>query len=97
MVSNPIIYNLAPSTTAKYNIKHRYLAHELRNVPHSKQTELTDTYSIGYMFKYIGYHQNFEFLRDTGRKMKDIDSSRRMKLATAAEMFNNFLKQFAFR
>ena len=38
LVTDPIIYDLSPTQSARYNDKHRYLAHELRNIPHSKQT-----------------------------------------------------------
>ena len=68
-ISKPIIYNLTPSDAEKYNLKHQYLAHKLWNIPNSKQTELTDTYSVGYMFKYISYYQHFDFLYSIVRKM----------------------------
>ena len=68
--STPIVYKLNKDQQEQYNRKHRYLAHELRNSTTTVQSELTDTYSIGYMFKYIGYFENFSFLKEIGRKMK---------------------------
>ncbi len=46
LTSKPLLYNLVPGSEEqkKYN---RHLAHELRNNQGSKQTILTDTYSIG--------------------------------------------------
>ncbi len=57
LISKPPLYNLVPGSEEqkKYNLVHRHLAHELRNIPGSKQTVLTDTYSIGHMFKHAGY------------------------------------------
>ena len=45
--------------------------------------------------EYIGYHQDIDVLYNTNRKIKDIDSSSRINLATADDMFNKYLKQFA--
>ena len=81
--SNPIVYNLSSEDVVKYNLKHGYLAHELRNVPNSKQSELSDTYSVSYMVKHIGYYQQVDFLYTTGRNMKVICTEDRMALGEA--------------
>jgi predicted Ser/Thr protein kinase len=51
----PRIYNIVPGTPEhyEYNQKYRHIAHELRNVPNSKQTEATDVYSYGRILKSI--------------------------------------------
>ena len=92
LTSNPVEYNLNASDVKKYNVKHRYLAHELRNVACSKQTVLTDVYSIGYVIKYIVYHENISFLYETGRKMKKESPLERMNLEQALLTFKQFLK-----
>lgn len=83
-------YNLTPSQRLLYNKKHRYLAHELRNEDNVYLSELTDTYSAGYMIKYIGYYQKFNFLFDTGRKMKTQCPKERMDLSSALALLKNF-------
>lgn len=91
LLTNPVIYNLSCKAKASYNKKHRYLAYELRNVANCKQTEMTDTYSVGYLIKYIGYHENIDFLFEIGRKMKIIDIGKRMKLNQARCSINDAL------
>ena len=95
--SMPIMYNLSIEDTVKYNINHRHLAHELRNIPYSKQSELTDTYSVGYMIKHVGYYQRFDFLYNTGRKMKAVDMGERMTLGAALQYLQTLLTTFAFK
>ena len=59
MIKCPVIYRLKPDEQEMYNLHHRDLAHELRNVPGSKQAQATDTYSSGYLFKHTGvFHIN---------------------------------------
>ena len=47
----PKVYNSQPGSdiAEKYRTFHRHLAHELRNVPGSKQSGITDAYSIGFI------------------------------------------------
>ena len=68
----PMVYNITPGSEKqdRYNKYHRHLAYELRNVPGSCQSELTDTYSIGYVIKYIGHYENIKGLFDIGRCLK---------------------------
>ena len=91
-----IIYNLSKEQSHKYNENHRHLAHELRNNCNCKQNELTDTYSVGYILKHVGYYENFNFLYNTGRKLKDVSISNRMKLIEAHSLFGTFLSNFTF-
>ena len=53
-VSNQITYNLTESQKYVYNRNHRHLAHELRNIAGTKQSEATDAYSVGFVVKRIG-------------------------------------------
>ena len=51
MIECSFTYNVALNDECRnlYNDKHRHLAYELRNVPNTKQSPLTDGYSIGNM------------------------------------------------
>ena len=51
-ISHPVTYNLNEEQRHFYNQNYKYLAPELRNSV-SKQTEMTDTYSVGYIFTKI--------------------------------------------
>ena len=72
LISKPFLHNLVPGSKEqkKYNLVHRHLAHELRNILGSKQTVLTDTYSIGHMFKHAGYAVKADGICQLGRAMK---------------------------
>ena len=72
-VTQPVMYNLDEANRKIYNEKHRYLAHELRNIPHSKQSVATDIYSIGYLIKYVGYYEDISFLYDLSRSIKTVE------------------------
>ena len=97
LVTDPVTYNLSSAESAKYNERHRYLAHELRNLPLCKQNKLTDVYSIGYMFKHIGHYQKFDFLYSIGRKMKNVDCIGKLTLDEALLEFKNILISFTFK
>ena len=96
LTSSPVTYNLSAAESAMYNQKHRYLANELRNVMNSKQTELTDIYSVGYMIKHVAYFQKFNFLYEIGRKMKTIVITERMRLEQAKISLKSLLSNFSF-
>lgn len=55
LVTSCLVYSIKPGTEEhdKYERFHRHLAYELRNIPGSTQSVMTDTYSIGYMFKHL--------------------------------------------
>ena len=90
LIANPQTYDLHESERKLYNVKHRYIAHELRNTPRSPQTILTDTYSVGYIIKYVGYENGCDFLYDVGRKMKSVAVRERMSLFTALSLIKEF-------
>ena len=50
-----LVYSIQPGTKEheRFEKFHRHLAYELRNIPGSSQSFLTDTFSIGYMFKHL--------------------------------------------
>ena len=79
MMTNPVIYSIAPGTTTHqmYNTRHRHLAYELRNVPGSKQSIATDTYSLGFMLKHAAATLRFSPLIQLGRMMKHTDPASR--------------------
>lgn len=90
LITNPEIYDLNESERKSYNIKHRYLAHELRNTARSPQTILTDTYSVGYIIKYLGFEHKCDFLYRIGRKMKSVNLPERMSLSAALSSVKEF-------
>ena len=66
---NPVVYNLEETKMAACNTEHRHIAHELRNSKGFLQSEATDIYSLGRVYKYIGYHQGIESLFNLGIQM----------------------------
>ena len=90
LISNPEVYNLSVEQREFYNKKHRYLAYELRNRPNAKQTVLTDTYSVGYLFKHLGVSQS-AFLCNVGEKMSYEDPCSRCSLDTCHRYLKTFL------
>ena len=93
LVTNPVMYDLDESERKTYNIKHRYLAHELRNTPRSPQTVLTDTYSVGYVIKYLGFEHRCDDLYTIGRKMKSVSVRERMSLSVALSSIKELSKK----
>ena len=96
LISKPVVYNLNSDAIAKYNVFHRHLAYELRNVADTKQSVFTDTYSVGHLVKYMRYYEKFDFLYETGRKLKTEIISSRMSLNQASVLFQLFLKDYSF-
>lgn len=88
--SASVIYKLPPDEMEVYNINHKYLAYELRNSLGSKQSEDTDLYSVGYLIKQVGRAELFDFLIDTGEKMKTQDPKSRLRLSSALVLLKNF-------
>ena len=90
LTRQPRTYHLSEKERLSYDSKFRYLAHELRNVKNTALSEMTDTYSVGYLFKYIGILEKFLFVKDLGRQMKDTSVQKRLPLSTALAMLNNY-------
>ena len=55
MISDPVKYTIEVGSKRheKFNTVHRFLAHELRNVPDSYQTVTADIYSLGHNIDFI--------------------------------------------
>lgn len=87
MTMNPVTYNIIPGTKNNtiYNKRHRHLAHELRNIPGSKQSFATDTYSIGFMLKHAAAVIKFSPLIELGRIMKRQDPVSRVTINNALD------------
>ena len=83
--SYPKTYNIVPGSELadKYNKYHRHLAYELRNIPGSKQSILTDTYSVGFMFKHLGAKVGCKEMISLGKHMKNKDPGSRVSLNNA--------------
>lgn len=88
MMKCPVIYNLNKSGQVSYNLNHRHLAFELRNLQNAKQTQMTDIYSIGYMFKHTAALLKYEPLIDLGRHMKTQEPSDRLSIEGALNVLN---------
>ena len=82
LVHAPLYYNLVTGSKEQktFNTVHAHLAHELRNIPNSPQTELTDIYSLGYNFGSIGKYQKIEEITKLAKKMTDKDTNARYSL-----------------
>lgn len=82
MINCPVIYNIFPNSKEHfmYNQNHRHLAHELRNIPNSKQSIYTDIYSIGYMFKHSAAAFLYDPIIELGRLMKKNQPNERLSL-----------------
>ena len=87
MMTNPVIYSIAPGTTTHqmYNTRHRHLAYELQNVPGSKQSIATDTYSLGFMLKHAAATLRFSPLIQLGRMMKHTDPASRATIQSGSD------------
>eukprot|EP00112_Aurelia_sp_Birch-Aquarium-sp1_P023379 Seg6943.2 transcript_id=Seg6943.2/GoldUCD/mRNA.D3Y31 product="Casein kinase 1-like protein 13" protein_id=Seg6943.2/GoldUCD/D3Y31 len=68
--SCPKQYFLGKDDRKRYNEKHRHLAHELRNVDGAHQSHLSDVYSLGRIYKAIGFLRNLTQLYVMGKLMK---------------------------
>ena len=87
MLTSPLEYNIAPGTAinSTYNTIHRHIAHELRNVPGSKQSIKTGIYSVGYMFKHAAAKILFKPIIELGRLMKHCDIDGRISTQNALD------------
>ena len=90
MIKCPVIYRLKPDEQEMYNLHHRHPAHELRNVPGSKQTQATDTYSTGYLFKHTAACIPYQPIIELGRLLKHQSIAQRASLKLALEKFSKF-------
>ena len=94
-IENPLTYCLNAEQRRKYNKHHRHLAHELRYSAGTQQSVMTDTYSIGYLIKYIGYYTKHDELYNIGRRMKTSYVSERMDLKTAYDLLSKMSYHFS--
>ena len=88
MIKCPVTYNIKKADQETHNLYHRHLAHELRNKTNSKQTVLTDIYSIGYMFKHVAATLPYKPLIELGRHMKVPEPSQRLSIESALIVLN---------
>ena len=79
MIKSPLTYNIALNDDYRnlYNSKYRHLAHELRNVPATKQSPSTDGYSVGYMMKHVGAVIPYDPIIEIDRMLKRQDVNNR--------------------
>ena len=92
LISRPRQYNILPGSkeNLKYNKFHRHLAHELRNLPGSKQSVATDLYSIGYLFKHSAAYISYQPIIELGRLMKCIEPASRISIVNAIDKMKMF-------
>ena len=71
LIKAPLRYNIIPGSKEQklFNKIHKHLAFDLRNVPHSYQSALTDVYSLGYNFKSIGKFESIAEISKIANKM----------------------------
>ena len=89
MESSSLTYNIEPGSAEhiQYETYHRHLAYELRNIPGSKQSFKTDTYSVGYMIKHLSALTKppSNKLLGLARMMKTANSQQRISLENALD------------
>ena len=90
LINNPYIYNLNSEQQKTYNKYHSYLAYELRNIPNTGQSVLTDTFSVGYCLKHTGY-DNVDIIYDTGRRMKTQSPTDRLSIDSALVLLKKYI------
>ena len=90
-VKQPLQYNLNDKSKELYNQRNRYLAQQLRNVRGTSQNIMTDTYSVGYLLKYIGYYELLSDIYEIGRQMKAISITDRLSLSAAVKALNGLI------
>ena len=58
LITDTVVYNIIPGSEKhrKYNTYHRHLAHELRNVPGSRETVESDVYTLGYNIEKVAQY-----------------------------------------
>ena len=94
LISNPVVYSIAEGSEerARYNSRHRHLAHELRNVPGSKQSVLTDVYSIGFLLKHSAATISHQPVIQLGRMMKSRNSCSRISIENCLDKFRKLME-----
>ena len=80
LLSHPKTYTMDENQRKLYNKNHRHLAHELRNFNGTRQSVSTDTYSLGYLFKYIGYYCKSSLIYAIGSTASCNDPASRISL-----------------
>ena len=90
LLTSPKIYSipLGSDLAKRYNKYHRHLAYELRNIPGSKQSILTDTFSLGYMFKHMAAIVCCDEIVSLGKHMKVKEPEFRTPLKKALQVLH---------
>ena len=96
LLSNPLKYSLNHAERMKYNKYHINLAYDLRNETNKYQFILTDTYTIGYIFQFVGAFENFEFFKNVGKQMKSRNRTGRMSIDAADTELKKFIQSYKF-
>ena len=84
-IKQPVVYNIHPGSDEQmtYNKYHRHLAYELRNIPNTRQSVETDTYSVGYLFKYSGVSIPYQPIIEIGSLLNSRSLNSRISLQNA--------------
>ena len=91
MLQCRLVYNVAKdrSEMANYNQYPRHLVYELRNIPNTKQSVATDTFSLSYMLKPTAAIIPYSPLVELGRMMKTIDKDKKISACNALMRVKN--------
>ena len=81
--AHPKLHNLNYEEKLRYNKNHRFLAHELRNINGARQSFSTDCYSLGRIYKSVGYLRYIIELQVLGHRMKNVDVAKRLTIEEA--------------
>ena len=91
MLQCRLVYNVAKdrSEMANYNQYPRHLVYELRNIPNTKQSVATDTFSLSYTLKHTAAIIPYSPLAELSRIMKTIDKDKHISVCNALMRVKN--------
>ena len=90
--TQPEEYNLTDAQKEKYNVRHPYLAYELRNLPGSKTSMASDIFSLGFMFNFVAEEEN-ALLQMLQKAMQEQLPSKRMPILSILKHFEFWSKK----
>ena len=73
-VDRPHVHNVARTEReARWDIQHPNFAYEIRKVPMQPSTQITDTFSIGFLLRQLGYCSGQQSIKDLDCRMSTDD------------------------
>lgn len=91
-IEDPVVYSIKRGSDRhkRYNVLHRHLAHELRNVPGSSVSVASDIYSLGYLFDTISDYVKSPHLGLLSTQMINLKPEERPSLPSVLLQLSKF-------